>query len=174
LAQFLAGILEKQDVENGYPTFTKYLKAFQRYTPEVIGRAFLATMVLLHRKGWRVESPGAMFTTQCKVLCGERPLSHYTLADVEAWLQVWGELPYHELLQVLTTPSPGPALSRPVALITTNSQGATPSIVAGSAGWGQAPRKKGRTFGMFYTGLPTVRKGFNTTGSPYPPQCEQQ
>src|SRR5213078_1431718 len=82
------------------------------------GRAFLATLVLLHRKHWRVEKPGATFTDQCRILSGQMPLASYTLDEVESWLEAWGNLPYAELITTLATPVPEPAPSPPAQLVT--------------------------------------------------------
>jgi hypothetical protein len=171
LAQFLASVLEQHHMENGYPTFSKYLKAFTRYAPEVIGRAFLVTMVLLHRKHWQVECAGALFTKQCKVLSGALPLTHYTLDEVEAWVRAWGDLPYADLPRVLAFPAPVRPL--PAPLVTANRLAPSLPVPSGSGGWDSIPpRKRGRTYGMQYTGKPTVRKGFNTTGPARPPHLE--
>jgi hypothetical protein len=182
LAQFLASVLEKNEYENGYPTFSKYLKAFKCYSPEVIGRAFLATMVLLHRKHWRVEKPGATFTDQCRILSGQMPLAHYTLDDVEEWLRAWGNLPYPELIVAIAAPAPEHPSSEPASLVTTPRQGVpTPPAhdskkgLPGYFGANTANNnKKKRTYGMHYTGLPSGRKGFNTAGANRPPQSAEK
>lgn len=170
IAQFLASVLEKSEYENGYPTFSKYLKAFNRYTPEVIGRAFLATMVLLHRKHWRVDSAGATFTNQCKVLCGERPLAHYTLDEVEEWIRAWGHLPYPELIVAVAVPPPEQQVSRPATLITGPRKAS--SATHGLPGYtgGSATTRKKRTYGLQYTGRPvTLNKGTHNLSGPKPP-----
>jgi hypothetical protein len=167
LAQFLANVLEKNEYENGYPTFSKYLKAFKVYTPAVIGRAFLATMYLLHRKNWKT-SPGATFTNQCKVLSGQIPLAHYTLDDVEEWLQAWGHLPYPELI-VAVAVSPEQQPSEPAPLITQPHK-ASPATPRFSAYTGSSTANKKRTYGLGYTGRPViVNKGVNNLGSPTRP-----
>lgn len=177
IAKFLAGILEKHEYENGKPTFRKYLAAFKQYTPEVIGRAFLATMVLLHCKRWRVNSRGATFTNQCKTLSGQQPFVHYTLEEVEEWLRAWGQLPYAELITTLAAaPLSEPAASEPAPLVTAPRQHIVPPSLAqtskrglpGHFGAATSNRKK-RTYGMHYTGLPSG-KGFNTSGAGWPTQ----
>ncbi len=171
LAQFLASVLEKSEYENGYPTFSKYLKAFKLYSPDVIGRAFLATMFLLHRKNWQT-SPGATFTNQCKVLSGQKPLAHYTLDDVEEWLRIWGHLPYPELIVAVAAPPPAQQLPEPATLITTPRQVSPASHgLPGYTGGGASIKKK-RTYGLQYTGRPiTVNKGtHNLSGPTRPPE----
>lgn len=169
LAQFLASVLEKSEYENGYPTFSKYLKAFKLYSPDVIGRAFLATMFLLHRKNWQT-SPGATFTNQCKVLSGQKPLAHYTLDDVEEWLRIWGHLPYPELIVAMAAPPPAQQLPEPAALITTPRQDSPASHgLPGYTGGGASIKKK-RTYGLQYTGRPiTVNKGTHNLSGPTRP-----
>lgn len=181
LAQFLASVLEKREYENGYPTFSKYLKAFKCYSPEVIGRAFLATLVLLHRKHWRVEKPGATFTDQCRILSGQMPLAYYTLDEVEEWLAAWGNVPYAELITVLAAPSPEPAEPVPAPLVAPSNRVAATSATGGvhsnglpgSFGAGGIAKKK-RTYGLQYTGLPTAHKDFHTLGSPRPPDAQKK
>jgi hypothetical protein len=182
IAKFLAGVLEKHEYENGKPTFRKYLAAFKQYTPEVIGRAFLATMVLLHCKRWRVNSRGATFTNQCKTLSGQQPFVHYSLEEVEEWLQAWGHLPYAELITALAAaPLSEPAASEPAPLVTTPRQHVAPPSPAQSSNKRGLPghfgaatgNKKKRTYGMHYTGLPSA-KGFNSSGAYQPPQSTEK
>jgi hypothetical protein len=175
IARFLASVLEKHDYENGKPTFSKFLKAFTAYTPQVIGRAFLVTMVLLHQKHWKVNSRGALFTNQCKILSGDPkyPFVHYTLTEIEEWMQAWGNLPYAELITVLATPEPEPAPPEPAPLVTpTNSRTVAPSPAANKRLTGYSSASPGgkpkRTYGMHYTGLPSGR--YNTAGTSRPPQ----
>jgi hypothetical protein len=167
LAQFLARVLEKNEYENGYPTFSKYLAAFKVYTPDVIGRAFLATMFLLHHENWQTN-PGATFTTQCKILSGHLPLAHYTLDDVEQWLQIWGHLSYPDLIVAVAAPLPEQQVAAPAPLITEPRK-----AVQSSSGYRNAAAsttKKKRTYGMHYTGDATIlNKGTNNWGSPGPP-----
>jgi hypothetical protein len=169
LAQFLASVLEKNEYENGYPTFSKYLKAFKVYTPAVIGRAFLATMYLLHRKNWQT-SPGATFTNQCKVLSGQKPLAHYTLDDVEEWLQAWGHLSYPELIVAVAAPPPEQQTAEPATLIT-GPRKASPAAQSLSGYTGSSStNKKKRTYGMAYTGRPVpVNKGIHNLSGPTRP-----
>jgi len=102
LLSFFADIFQEKPIDNGFPSFAKYLRAFNIYEPKVIGCAFLVTLVLLHQKGWRVRRLGALFNKQCEILTGQKPLTHYTLDEVEEWLQTWGQVPYAELIEMLT------------------------------------------------------------------------
>ncbi len=173
IAQFLASVLEKSEYDNGYPTFSKYLKAFKYYSPEVIGRAFLATMVLVHRKGWQVDSLGATFTTQCKVLSGQKALAAYTLDEVEEWLRTWGDVSYAELIGALAAPSSSES-REPASLVTAPHHRDAPSTrVSGQQGAGSSSMKRGRTYGVHYTGLLSGKRSFNTSGSARPPQPDQ-
>lgn len=167
IAQFLAKTLEKSDYENGYPTFSKYLKAFKQYTPEVIGRAFLVTMVLVHGRGWQVDSLGATFTTQCKILSGQKPLATYTLDEVEEWMRSWEHLAYPDLLAAVAAPAIAQPDPEPASLIPGSQKGAPKT----SGYLGRQTYKKGnRTYGMHYTGEATIlNKGTNNWGSPGPP-----
>ncbi len=168
IAQFLAKALEKNDYENGYPTFSKYLKAFKQYTPDVIGRAFLVTIVLVHGKGWQVDSLGATFTTQCKRLSGLKPLADYTLDEVEAWLNAWGHLAYPELLVAVTAPPAAPHVSEPASLITGPQKAASNTQVP--SGRQKTYKKGNRTYGIAYTGRPTpVNKRIHSLSSPERP-----
>lgn len=177
LAQFLASVLEKTEYENGYPTFSKYLKAFKCYSPEVIGRAFLATMVLLHRKHWHVEKPGATFTDQCKVLSGQLPFANYTLVEIEEWMQAWGHLPYAQLISALAAPLPEPVSADPAQLVTipnrTSAEGTRGKGLPGPFG-AISTNKKKRTYGLQYNGLPTVNKDLHSLGSPKPPDIQKK
>lgn len=179
LAQFLAKVLEKSDYDNGYPTYTKYLKAFKVYNPDVVGRAFLATMVLVHRKNWQSRKLGATFTDQCKILSGQLPFAYYSLDEVEEWLKTWGNLPYSELISALAAPPQAPISSQPAPLVSALRQTSPLPSVAGQSGVsGYATRtkttkKKGRTYGMHYTGRPSENKSFNSCGPARPPQTEQ-
>jgi hypothetical protein len=166
LAQFLASVLEKNEYENGYPTFSKYLKAFKEYAPEVIGRAFLVTMVLLHRKHWHIERPGATFTDQCRVLSGQKPLAHYTLDEVEEWLKTWGHLAYPELLVAVATATEQ-QVREPAPLRTESRKTAMQNKYTGYTGSSSGRR---RTFGLQYTGRPvTGDERVRYLGSPMPP-----
>jgi hypothetical protein len=169
IAQFLASKLEELEFENGYPTFSKYLRAFHRYSPEVIGRAFLATMVLVHRKRWKKVNRGATFTNQCKILCGQMPLAHYTLDDVESWLQSWGNLPYSDLIDAIAAPLPKEQPEEPAALVTAPRQ-ETSGRRNGPLSSGTKSTRGKRTYGLQYTGRPvTINKGTHNLGSPTPP-----
>lgn len=162
LAQFLASVLEKSDYENGYPTFSKYLKAFKEYAPEVIGRAFLVTMVLIHRKHWQIERPGATFTDQCRILSGQKPLIHYTLDEVEEWLKTWGHLAYSELLVAVATQSESQT-PEPASLITGSHKEAPKGRQY--TVWKASEGRK-RTYGSAYTGRPiTVNKRIHNLSS---------
>lgn len=176
IAKFLARVLEKYEYEGGKPTFRKYLAAFNHYTPEVIGRAFLVTMVLLHQKRWSIRNLGATFTYQCKTLSGDpdHPFDRYTLEDVETWLKIWGDLPYPELITTLESPEPEPTKPEPAQLVkATESRTGAPSASAskrltGYAGYSHAyPGKPQRTYGMHYSRLGSGR--YNT-GTSRPPE----
>ena len=168
IAQFLAKTLEKSEYENGYPTFSKYLKAFKYYSPDVIGRAFLVTMVLVHRKNWQVESLGATFTNQCKILSGQKPLAHYTLDEVEEWMRSWGHLAYPELVVAIAAPAEQ-QVPNPASLIT-GPQKVAPKGLEFSSRLPSNITKRKRTFGVAYTGRPTpVNKGIHSLSSPARP-----
>jgi len=171
LAQFLASVLEKDDYDNGYPTFTKYLKAFKVYAPEVVGRAFLATMVLLHRKNWQSKKPGATFTDQCKILSGQLPFAHYTLNDVEEWMRTWGGLPYSELIEAIAIPLAEQQTAELAQLVIKSHIAALPKTKSALPGYiGNSAVRKKRTYGVAYTGRPvTVNKGIHNLSGPTPP-----
>jgi hypothetical protein len=172
IAKFLASVLEKHEYEDGKPTFSKFLRAFDVYTPEVIGRAFLVTMVLLHRKHWKVDKPGALFTKQCKILSGIQSFVYYTPDEVEEWLRTWGNLPYTELIATLALP-----VAEPAPLVTASSRASVSSTAGETHGKGLPghlsttnTNKKKRTYGLHYTGRPTVlNKGTYNLSGPTPP-----
>jgi hypothetical protein len=162
VAEFLGKVLE--DDAN---TFRKYLKLFTQYKPEVIGRAFLCTMVLMHREHWSIHRPGGFFTSQCWALSGQTDLNGYTLEEVEEWLSAFGDLSYGDLLSALTAaPTPKPAS---VSLHQTGSASGVKKSDPSSFGANHIVARKKRTYGMHFTGLPSERRGFNTTGSLTPP-----
>jgi hypothetical protein len=165
LAQFLGKTLE-----NNSNAFQAYLKIFKEFEPKVIGRAFLTTMVLLHHEHWTIHRPGGFFTTQCRALSGQADLKGYTLDDVEGWLRTWGNFPYSELLVALAAPPPRQQPVVPATLLTTPRQ--VLPAPQGLLGHGGANNRKKRTYGMYYTGLPSGRKEFNTLGPARPPQQE--
>jgi hypothetical protein len=179
IARFLASVLEKHEYEKGKHTMSKYIAAFQTYSPEVIGRAFLVTMVLLHRRHWKVDKPGGLFTKQCMVLSGKEAFERYTLAEVEEWMQAWGDVPYAELLTTLATPDPEPIKPEPAQLVKAmGSRTVVPSTAAnkrptGYSGYSNTypSGKPKRTYGMHYTGLPSGR--YNTAGASRPPQNDK-
>ncbi len=103
-AQFLGNVLE-----NNTEVFPKYLKLFHDYSAEIIGKAFLTTLFLIHQEGWSVQRPGGLFTSQCKGLSTQIPPKGFQLDDVERWLQRWGTLAYPELIVALTKPLVTPA-----------------------------------------------------------------
>jgi hypothetical protein len=180
IAKFLASVLEKHEYEDGKATFSKFLRAFDVYTPEIVGRAFLITMVLLHRKHWKVDKPGALFTKQCKVLSGIHSFVDYTPDEVEEWLRAWGNLPYAELIATLALPVAEPVPSKPAPLVTASSRVSVSSTSGETHGKGLSghfsstnTNKKKRTYGLHYTGRPTVlNKGTYNLSGPTPPSGE--
>ncbi len=152
IAQFFGKVLE-EDVT----VFAKYLKLFNEFSPEIIGRAYLSTMVLVHHAHWSIDRPGAFFTSQCRALSGQTPLKKYTHEDVEAWSQKWGNLPYPELLKALDPP-PSPRMpqkthSHPAGTLLSKGSSAKSSFSNKSGG----SQYKKRTYGMHYTGRPSGR-----------------
>jgi hypothetical protein len=162
VAQFLGKVLE--DDAN---VFKKYLKLFSQYSPEVIGRAFLCTMVLIHREHWSIHRPGGFFTAQCWALSGQADLKGYTLGEVEEWLCAFGNLPYGDLVSALTSPPTMKPAPVPALLVATPHQAGPVSVVKkglpGFFGADNIVARKKRTYGMHFTGLPSGRKGFNNT-----------
>ncbi len=170
MAQFLGKTLEHDT-----NVFKKYLKLFNDFAPEVVGRAFLSTMVLMHRDHWSIDRPGAFFTSQCRALSGQAQLKGYTLDDVEEWLRNWGTLPYSKLLIVLAAPSPMHVSSAPAPLITTQSRTlasspvGVPFVNGSSRHTSISTNKKKRTYGVQFTGRPiTLNKGTHNLSSPKP------
>jgi hypothetical protein len=102
VAQFLASVLENSEYEQNCPTYSKYLTLFKKHSPETIGKAFVATMVLLYQKGWTMKNKGALLTKLCKILDGKITDAKYSLPDIERWFADWRHLDYIELVKTLT------------------------------------------------------------------------
>ncbi len=162
LAQFLG-----EKLEDDRNAFKKYLHIFKQYESKIIGRAFISTMVLMHREHWSLDRPGGFFTAQCRALSGQANLKGYSENDVEEWLRLWGDLPYDDLLRALTAP---PAAKLPPVPSSAVANRSTPASLMKNAENRSLPRiQQKRTYGMHYTGLAAGRPGFNSTGSLTPP-----
>jgi hypothetical protein len=98
-------------------------------------------------------------------------LKGYTLGEVEEWLHAFGNLPYGDLVSALVRPPTTEPVPAPASLVATSHQAVPASVVKKGVSFGTdaiVARKK-RTYGMHFTGLPSERRGFNTTGSLAPP-----